>query len=384
MQKICLLGATGSIGDSTVKVVEAHSDRLQLTALAAHSNWKRIAELCHKHPTIRWVSMYQAEAAAALRSQIPAGITVLEGQAGLLELAQSADYDILLNGVVGSVGCLPTLAAIERDKPIALANKETLVMAGDVVARALAAHPKSRLLPVDSEHNAIFQCLADRPSSEVSHLILTASGGPFRTWPKEDLLQVTPEQALKHPTWTMGPKITIDSASLMNKGLEVIEAHYLFGVGFDKIQVVVHPGSIVHSLVQFKDGSLMAQLGAPDMRVPIQVSLSWPERWNLEVPHVHLPQLGKLEFYEPDMDRFPCLALAYEAGRRGGIAPAVLNAANEVAVPAFLAGKIPFMGIPKLVERVLSQVPQVQHPSLDDVLGADAEARVLAQDFLQS
>lgn len=382
MKKICLLGCTGSIGQSTVSVVESHPDLLSLTAVAAHSNWKEVASLIQKHPSIRMAAMFDLAAADQLRAAV--SIPILSGKEGLIQIAAESDYDILLNGVVGSVGCLPTLEAIKRDLPVALANKETLVMAGEVMLRALASHPNSKLLPVDSEHNAIFQCLADRPISEVDHLLLTASGGPFRTWSKVDLERVTPAQALKHPTWSMGPKITIDSASLMNKGLEVLEAHFLFGVAYDKIQVVVHPGSIVHSLVQFKDGSLMAQLGAPDMRIPIQYALSYPNRWPLEVPHVSLAQLAKLEFFAPDMDRFQNLALAYQAGRMGGTAPAILNAANEVAVPAFLAGKISFLGIAKLNHEVLQSIEFVKNPELEDVLTQDHMARQKATELIAS
>lgn len=380
MKKICLLGCTGSIGKSTVSVVESHPDLLSLTALAAHSNWRQVLEIFKRHPGIKAMAMFDRAAAERLAQEV--NVPVYSGQEGLIRLAAESDYDVLLNGVVGSVGCLPTLEAIKRDLPVALANKETLVMAGEVMLRALADHPNSKLLPVDSEHNAIFQCLADRPISEVDHLLLTASGGPFRTWSKDDLRSVTPAQALKHPTWSMGPKITIDSASLMNKGLEVLEAHFLFGIGYDKIQVVVHPGSIVHSLVQFKDGSLMAQLGAPDMRIPIQYSLSYPERWPLEVPHISLAQLAKLEFFAPDMDRFKNLALAYEAGRVGGTAPAILNASNEVAVPAFLDGRISFLGIANLNEEVLNRVIPVKNPDLEDVLRMDEQARTCARELI--
>lgn len=382
MKKICLLGCTGSIGQSTVSVVESHPDLLSLSALAAHSNWKAVLEIYRKHPGIKALAMYDLAAAQRLEAEVQ--IPVYAGEEGLIRLAAEADYDVLLNGVVGSVGCLPTLEAIKRDLPVALANKETLVMAGEVMLRALAQHPRSKLLPVDSEHNAIFQCLADRPMHEVDHLLLTASGGPFRSWSKDDLSHVTPAQALKHPTWSMGPKITIDSASLMNKGLEVLEAHFLFGIGYDKIKVVVHPGSIVHSLVQFKDGSLMAQLGAPDMRIPIQYALSYPERWPLEVPHISLAELSKLEFFAPDMDRFKNLALAFEAGRMGGTAPALLNAANEVAVPAFLAGKISFLGIADLNEEVLHRIAPHANPELDDVLEHDRRARALAAELIES
>jgi 1-deoxy-D-xylulose-5-phosphate reductoisomerase len=298
---------------------------------------------------------------------------------GLLEQTSLAEVDVVVNGLVGSIGCLPTMRALEKGKRVGLANKETLVMAGTVVEEVLLANPNSKLLPIDSEHSAIFQCLQDRPVEEIETIQLTASGGPFRTLDKSEFKNITVERALKHPTWSMGPKITIDSATLMNKGLEVLEAHFLFHVPFDQIDVVVHPGSIVHSMVQFRDGSLMAQLGAPDMKVPIQYALSYPERWPLNVDRVSLPELGRLEFYQPDTDKFPCLRLAYEAGKRSGTAPAILNAANEILVPAFLEHKISFLDIPKKLEKALENLSIVDNPNLEQVLAADETAREWAR-----
>lgn len=289
----------------------------------------------------------------------------------------------MVNGLVGSVGCLPTLEAIKKDKRVALANKETLVMAGYCVQQLLDQHPKAALLPVDSEHNAIFQCLAERPRHEVHQLQLTASGGPFRTLPQEEFANITREQALNHPTWSMGPKITIDSSTLMNKGLEVLEAHYLFKIPYDQIKVVVHPQSIVHSMVQFRDGSLMAQLGAPDMRHPIQYALTYPERWDLDVDHVYLPDIGSLNFFAPDTDKFPCLRLAYEAGERGGTAPAILNAANEVIVPAFLDGQISYLDIPRSLEDIMGQLSVQDDPDLDTILTTDEETRAFTRDYIR-
>jgi 1-deoxy-D-xylulose-5-phosphate reductoisomerase len=281
----------------------------------------------------------------------------------------------VLNGLVGSIGVRPTLEAIRHGKTVGLANKESMVMAGDLINAALRRHPEAGLVPIDSEHSAIYQCLAGRPTEEVDFVQLTASGGPFRERPRDTFATITKADALKHPTWVMGAKITIDSATLMNKGLEVIEAHQLFGVDFDRIKVVVHPSSIVHSLVQFRDGSLMAQLGCPDMCVPILYALAQPERLALETARLDLATIGKLEFFPPDYEKFPCLRLAFEAGRRGGTAPAVLNAANEAAVDLFLNDKIQFYKIPALLEDVLGRASIVELDSIETAVTADAWAR---------
>lgn len=309
---------------------------------------------------------------------------VLSGMEGLCELAADPKADIIINALMGAVGCLPTITAIEHGKHVALANKETMVMAGPVIWDKLAENPKAFITPIDSEHSAIFQCLADRPNKEVECLEITASGGPFRTWDIERFENITVADALNHPVWSMGRKITIDSASMMNKGLEVLEAHFLFHIPYEQIKVVVHPQSMVHSLVQFRDGSLMAQLGAPDMRIPIQVALTWPERLPLETKRLDLPTLGQLTFFEPDFNKFRCLALAFEAGRRGGVVPAMMNAANEVLVDRFLDGKLKFTDIPRHVETIINGAPNLTgHLTLEQVLEADAEARRLTLDLIK-
>lgn len=382
MKKVCLLGATGSIGTSTLDVLEQHSDLFTLHSLAANSSWQKVAEIVRKRHVKR-VCMFDETAAAALKKEL--GMEVLVGMEGLRELAADPEVDIVINSLMGAVGCLPTITAIEQGKHVALANKETMVMAGPVIWDKLAENPKSFITPIDSEHSAIFQCLeGGKREKEVEFLEITASGGPFREWPIEKFENITVADALNHPVWSMGKKITIDSASMMNKGLEVLEAHFLFHIPYDQIKVVVHPQSMVHSLVQFRDGSLMAQLGAPDMRIPIQVALTWPDRLQLETKRLDLPTLAKLTFFEPDFEKFRCLALAFDAGRRGGIVPAMMNAANEVLVDRFLKGNLKFTDIPKYVEKVMAKAPDVTgRLSLDQVLEADAEARRMTVDFLK-
>ncbi|MCQ2120449.1 MAG: 1-deoxy-D-xylulose-5-phosphate reductoisomerase [Fibrobacter sp.] len=382
MKKVCLLGATGSIGTSTLDVLEQHSDLFTLHSLAANSSWQKVAEIVRKRHVKR-VCMFDETAAAALKKEL--GMEVLVGMEGLRELAADPEVDIVINSLMGAVGCLPTITAIEQGKHVALANKETMVMAGPVIWDKLAENPKSFITPIDSEHSAIFQCLeGGKREKEVEFLEITASGGPFREWPIEKFENITVADALNHPVWSMGKKITIDSASMMNKGLEVLEAHFLFHIPYDQIKVVVHPQSMVHSLVQFRDGSLMAQLGAPDMRIPIQVALTWPDRLQLETKRLDLPTLAKLTFFEPDFEKFRCLALAFDAGRRGGIVPAMMNAANEVLVDRFLKGNLKFTDIPKYVEKVMAKAPDVTgRLSLDQVLEADAEARRMTIDFLK-
>ena len=382
MRQVCLLGATGSIGDSTVDVIRQHPDRFSLYAVAAHSNWKKVAEIAQKFK-VKQLCMFDANAAKELSRAL--NRPVLSGIEGLKELALDPNTDLIVNAVMGSVGCLPTLAAIAAGKHVALANKETMVMAGPVIQDTLKENPKAYITPIDSEHNAIFQCLAGRSSEEVECLQITASGGPFREWPKEKFETITVKDALNHPVWSMGKKITIDSASMMNKGLEVIEAHFLFGIPYEQIKVVVHPQSMVHSLVQFRDGSLMAQLGAPDMRIPIQVAMTWPERLNLQTERLDLPTLAKLTFFAPDFEKFRCLALAFEAGKKGGVVPAMLNAANEILVAAFLEEKIRFVDIPLCLENIVAKAPIINtRLSLDDALEADKEARILATEWIQS
>ena len=381
MKNVVLLGATGSIGTSSVDVIQQHSDIFNLYAVAANSSVQKVAEIVRKYNVER-VCMFNEAAAKELEGVL--GKKVLAGMEGLCELAADPKADIIINALMGAVGCLPTITAIEHGKHVALANKETMVMAGPVIWDKLAENPKSFITPIDSEHSAIFQCLeGGKRESEVEFLEITASGGPFREWPIEKFENITVADALNHPVWSMGKKITIDSASMMNKGLEVLEAHFLFHIPYEQIKVVVHPQSMVHSLVQFRDGSLMAQLGAPDMRIPIQVALTWPDRLKLETKRLDLPTLAKLTFFEPDFNKFRCLALAFDAGRRGGIVPAMMNAANEVLVDRFLKGNLKFTDIPKYVEMVMDKAPNVTgHLSLEQVLEADKEARRMTEDFL--
>ena len=382
MKNVVLLGATGSIGTSSVDVIHQHSDIFNLYAVAANSSVEKVAEIVRKYNVER-VCMFNEAAAKELEGVL--GKKVLAGMDGLCELAADPKADIIINALMGAVGCLPTITAIEHGKHVALANKETMVMAGPVIWDKLAENPKSFITPIDSEHSAIFQCLeGGKRESEVEFLEITASGGPFREWPIEKFENITVADALNHPVWSMGKKITIDSASMMNKGLEVLEAHFLFHIPYDQIKVVVHPQSMVHSLVQFRDGSLMAQLGAPDMRIPIQVALTWPDRLKLETKRLDLPTLAKLTFFEPDFNKFRCLALAFDAGRRGGIVPSMMNAANEVLVDRFLKGNLKFTDIPKYVEMVMDKAPNVTgHLSLEQVLEADKEARLMTEGFLK-
>ncbi len=373
VQNIVLLGATGSIGASTLSVVREHPDRLRICALAAHSRVEEFCRLAHEFPRAK-LCLYDPKAAKVAQEAL-GGRQVLSGMDGLLELVGDLEATTLVNGLVGSIGCRPTMEAIRRGLKVCLANKETLVMAGEIINRLLDEHPRASLIPIDSEHSAVHQCLAGRPTSEVESILLTASGGPFRDLPEHEFDSITVEAALKHPTWTMGPKITIDSATLFNKGLEVIEAHHLFRVGYDHIRVLVHPGSHVHSLVQFQDGALMAQLGTPDMRLPILYSLVAPERVALSGDRLDLAAVGHLRFMEPDRVRFPALDLAYAAGRAGGAATAVLNAANEQAVALFLDRKVSYRSIAKLVETCLEKAAFSRHPDIDELLAADAWAR---------
>jgi 1-deoxy-D-xylulose-5-phosphate reductoisomerase len=389
VRRLTILGSTGSVGEQTLAVAEAFPERFPIAALAAGRNVEKLAEQVRRfRPAL--VSVADAAGARALRELLgahePGGIQVeiMVGAAGLAAVAQQP-ADLVLSALVGAVGLAPTLAAIRAGRDVALANKEVLVMAGARVMREVRAHGVT-LLPVDSEHSAIFQALAGQRREDVSRLILTASGGPFRTWDAARIARATLAEALRHPNWEMGPKITIDSATLMNKGLEVIEARWLFDAPPEQVDVVVHPQSIVHSLVEFKDGSVLAQLGLPDMRVPIAVALAHPERLALDLPRLDLPALAKLEFEDPDRKRFPCLDLAYAALRAAEAAPAVLNAANEVSVAAFLEGRIAFPAIAAANEAVLSAFAARGGAqalgSLDDVLDADAWARAQAREWL--
>lgn len=382
IRNIALLGATGSIGASALKVVRQHPGRFRVASVAAGRQWERLLPILREFQ-VEKACLADPAAARELRRHAGPGVKVLEGMDGLLELAADPDSDYVLNGLVGSIGCRPTLEAIARGKQVGLANKETLVMAGEVIHAALRRNPSSRLIPIDSEHSAIFQCLAGRPAEEVERIELTASGGPFREKPKAQFGAITKADALKHPTWVMGEKITIDSATLMNKGLEVIEAHHLFGIHYDRIKVTIHPKSIIHSFVQFRDGSLMAQLGCPDMQLPIQYALTYPERLPLDVERLDMAKIARLEFFAPDFDKFPCLALAYRAGRMGGTAPAILNAANEAAVARFLQERLRFTDIPEVIAAVLDEAEVIQDPDLEQVLSADAWARRAAEERMR-
>jgi 1-deoxy-D-xylulose-5-phosphate reductoisomerase len=381
MKRIAILGSTGSVGATTLDVIGRFPDRFETIALAAGRNIRRLREqMARFQPRI--VSVLSPEDARELADTTPGFHgEILHGPEGLRAVATCADVDLVVSALVGALGVLPTLEAIRARKTIALANKEVMVVAGELVTREARAHGV-RILPVDSEHSAIFQALADHPPEAVRRIILTASGGPFLRWPIERLARVTPPDALQHPTWKMGSKITIDSATLMNKGLEVIEARWLFGVEATRIAVVVHPQSVVHSMVEFVDGSVMAQLAIPDMAIPVAYALAYPER----LPLPHLPSLDLtaregLNFLMPDEAKFPCLGLAYRSLLRGGVAPAVLNAANEIAVERFLGGDLRFTEIPILIEQLLESHPGAAGETLEDLLAADAWARERARSY---
>jgi 1-deoxy-D-xylulose-5-phosphate reductoisomerase len=390
MTGVAILGSTGSIGLSTLDVLARHPERFRVVALTANRNAEKLAEQCRRYrPT--YAAMADPAAARLLQSLLagmPGAPEVLSGVAGLEQVAAAAEAHYVMAAIVGAAGLPPSLAAARAGKRVLLANKEALVMAGALFMDAVAASG-AELLPIDSEHNAIFQCLptgfrAGLAQVGVEQILLTASGGPFRDWPMERLAAVTPEQACAHPVWSMGRKISVDSATLMNKGLEVIEACWLFGTGPERITVVVHPQSTVHSLVQYKDGSVLAELGNPDMRTPIAHALAWPERFDSGVAPLDLVALGRLDFQAPDPGRFPCLRLAFEAARAGGSAPLVLNASNEVAVAAFLDGRIGFPGIARVVDETLaSSVEQsVAGQDLSGLIELDQRARATAEQFI--
>jgi 1-deoxy-D-xylulose-5-phosphate reductoisomerase len=379
-RRVVLLGATGSIGESTLRVLAAHRDRLELVGIAARANWPRLAEIARDWG-VKHVGVYENEAYAAARDSgaLPPGTRLVGGLAGLVELAELPEADIVLVAVVGTTGLQPALAALAAGKKLALASKEILVLAGKFVTAAARAHG-TVLLPVDSEHNAVFQCLQGHPASGVRRILLTASGGAFRDWPAERLAHVTPADALKHPNWSMGPKITVDSATLANKGLELIEAQWLFGLQAAQCGAVLHPQSIVHCLVEFADGGMLAQLCPPSMTFPIQHALLHPERAPGTDASLDLSRLVSMEFRPVDEGRFPLLRLARESMEAGGIAPAVFNAANEVAVMAFLASRIPFLAISRVVEQTLTLSDHFDPPDLSAALAADAKARQLADE----
>jgi 1-deoxy-D-xylulose-5-phosphate reductoisomerase len=373
-RRVVILGSTGSIGESALKVARDIPERMEVVGLAAGRNSARLIEQAREFRP-RAVSV--AEEAAVREVAPAAGCPALHGDAGLCELARLPEADMVLISIVGTAGLRPALAAIDAGKDIAVASKEILVMAGEAVMNA-ARKKGVQVLPVDSEHNAIFQCLEGRNSEQVRRIILTASGGPFRTWAAADLAKVTPEQALKHPTWNMGAKITIDSATLFNKGLEMIEARWLFDVEMARVDVVVHPQSIVHSMVEFVDNSVLAQLSATDMCFPIQYAVTWPERVPNRLPPLDFWKLARLDFEAPRRDAFPALDLARWAGADGGTLPAVMNAANEVAVAAFLERRCVFPAIWRTVEAVMKQHATVSRPSLDEIVAADRWARAIA------
>lgn len=385
MQKrLTLLGSTGSIGESTLDVVERHPDRFKVYALTAHRNGEKLVEQCVRfQPEVAVVgdANTAAKVAAALQAK-GCKTEVSHGPQALVDVSASGSCDTVVAAIVGAAGLAPTLAAARAGKRILLANKEALVMSGQIFIDAVRDNG-AVLLPVDSEHNAVFQCLPREVALHggVSKIILTASGGPFRTREPSSLRHVTPDEACKHPNWAMGRKISVDSATMMNKGLEVIEAHWLFNVPGSRIEVLIHPQSVIHSLVSYADGSVLAQLGNPDMRTPIAHALAFPDRVDSGVAQLDLAQIATLTFEKPDLKRFPCLALALKALEAGGTASAALNAANEVAVEAFLDHRIGFMSIGEVVERVLSAMPNGSASTLDEVLAADAEARRLASEF---
>ncbi len=376
-RKVVVLGSTGSIGRQTLDVASRFPDRIDIMGLSAHRNLSLLQE------QIRTFQPSLVSFPGDWHSEVQPHIEFLDGEDGMVEMVRHPEVDLVVVGTVGRVGLLPTLAALRAGKLVALANKEVLVMAGAVIRQALA-EGGGELVPIDSEHSAIWQCLQGEPRRSIETLTLTASGGALRGLDPAELEMVTPEQALRHPTWSMGKKITVDCANLINKGLEVIEARWLFDLPIDRIDIVLHPQSIVHSLVTFHDGSTKAQLGLPDMRLPIQYALSHPERWSNELSRLDLAARGDLTFGPIDLQMYPALRLALEAGTAGGIYPAVLSAADEVAVQAFLDGRIRFTRIPAIIERALEKTPPCSHPQLDDILEADLWARHTAETLTAS
>lgn len=381
MKKLVLLGASGSIGRQTVDVVLQHPDLFSVSALSVGRNIGQLRKILTQI-SVDQVCVQNKEDARMLENEYP-GIEFLHGDEGLLVLAQRDDYDVLVNALVGFAGFGPTLAAVESGHDVALANKETLVVGGKLIYDALKKHGRS-LYPIDSEHSAVFQCLQGNRHKDVKRLIITASGGTFRKLGRDQLKDVTAADALAHPNWSMGDKITIDSATMMNKGFEVTEAHWLFDMDYDRIDVLMHDESVVHSMVEFIDHSVMAQLGAPDMRLPIQYALSWPERFPLEQEHpLDLAEIGTLHFSKPDFDRFPLLKLAYDAGRRGGNLDAVMNAANESANLAFRQGRIPFLMIEDIIISAVQNAAFSEVKSVEDLLEADRFGREYADDMIR-
>ncbi|NWK53771.1 1-deoxy-D-xylulose-5-phosphate reductoisomerase [Acinetobacter sp. SwsAc5] len=391
-QAVCILGVTGSIGQSTLKVLQQHPEQYSVFAVTAHSRIQELVQICKQyHPKIVVVPASKVdELQQSLAQQHISEIEILSDEAGLIAVAEHPEVDVVMAAIVGAAGLLPTLAAVKAGKRVLLANKEALVMSGDIMMQAAREHG-ALLLPVDSEHNAIFQCLPEhylqterngQPKLGVSQILLTASGGPFLNHSLEELQHVTPAQACKHPNWSMGQKISVDSATLMNKGLELIEACHLFAISEHFVTVVVHPQSIIHSMVQYVDGSTLAQMGNPDMCTPIAHALAWPQRIQTHVPPLDLFVNHQLDFQAPDTTRFPALSLARQAMQEGGLAPAILNAANEIAVAAFLQQKIRFTEIATVVEHTLNQIQNSAAESIELILQADQNARAIAQYFV--
>jgi 1-deoxy-D-xylulose-5-phosphate reductoisomerase len=391
-QAVCILGVTGSIGQSTLKVLQQHPEQYSVFAVTAHSRIQELVQICKQyHPKIVVVPASKVdELQQSLAQQHISEIEILSDEAGLIAVAEHPEVDVVMAAIVGAAGLLPTLAAVKAGKRVLLANKEALVMSGDIMMQAAREHG-ALLLPVDSEHNAIFQCLPEhylqterngQPKLGVSQILLTASGGPFLNHSLEELQHVTPAQACKHPNWSMGQKISVDSATLMNKGLELIEACHLFAISEHFVTVVVHPQSIIHSMVQYVDGSTLAQMGNPDMCTPIAHALAWPQRIQTHVPPLDLFVNHQLDFQAPDTTRFPALSLARQAMQEGGLAPAILNAANEIAVAAFLQQKIRFTEIATVVEHTLNQIQNSAAESIELILQADQNARTVAQHFV--
>jgi len=382
MKNLSILGSTGSIGRNTLKIVEMFRDRFEVKALAAANNVELLARQIETfHPEIAVV--FDENRALELKNVLPAGagVEILYGEDGYRTAATYDSVEMVVTAMVGAAGLMPTLAAIEAGKNIALANKETLVMAGEIVVKK-AVEKGIKILPIDSEHSAVFQCIAGHRREDMDKIFLTASGGPFLNMTADEFRTITPEEALNHPTWQMGKKISIDSATLINKGLEVIEAKYLFGVSHDMIKVVIHPQSIVHSMVAYRDGSVIAQLGIPDMKGAIAYAISYPERFPLKQPIPDFVNIGALTFQQPNLKKFPCLALAFKACETGGTMPVVLNASNEVAVEAFLKKRILFTTIPELIKNTMEKHLSVKDPTLSDILEADKWARDTAGEML--
>ncbi|ALS21671.1 MULTISPECIES: 1-deoxy-D-xylulose-5-phosphate reductoisomerase [Paenibacillus] len=380
MKKISILGSTGSIGTQTLDVISHYPEQYTVEGLSGGHNIKLLAEQIRQFRP-RKASVATKELAEQLSLEIPSDVKVYYGEEGLIEIAAGTDAEFVVTAVVGSQGLAPTIAAIEAGKQIGLANKETLVSAGHLVT-GLANRRGVRLLPIDSEHSAIFQCLQGERQEQIHTITLTASGGSFRDRTRDELKHVTVEDALKHPNWAMGAKITIDSATMVNKGLEVIEAHWLFDLSYDQIEVLIHPESIIHSFVEFKDYSVIAQMGLPDMRVPIQYALTYPNRMKTPAGRLRLKDIGRLHFREMDFSRYPCLRMAFESGRIGGSMPTVYNAANEVAVERFLKGEISFLDIERVIEQVMAEHEPVAFPDLPAIFEIDKWARLAARNVM--